>query len=77
MQFQAENRGLRELSYGAPDALALATYAREQIAPVVTELLTSTPGRLVRPDVTEQDLALVPIMIGAIIRSTQPVDPGL
>ena len=77
MQFQAENRGLRELSDGAPDALALAAYAREQIAPVVTELLARAhQASAVRPEVTEQDLALVPIMVGAIIRRTQPGCPA-
>ena len=78
MQFQAENRGLRELSNGAPDGLALAAYARTQIAPVVTELLTrARQAGAVRPDVTEQDLALVPIMIGAVIHSARHVDPQL
>ena len=78
MQFQAENRGLRELSSGAPDGLALAAYARTKIAPVVTELLArARQAAAVRPDVTEQDLALVPIMIGAIIHSARHADPQL
>jgi AcrR family transcriptional regulator len=78
LQFQAGNRGLQELSSGAPDGLALASHARSQIAPVVTELLARAhEAGVVRPDVMEPDLALVPIMIGAIIHRARHVDPGL
>jgi AcrR family transcriptional regulator len=78
LQFQAGNRGLAELSSGAPDGLALAAYARTQIAPVVHELLARAHhAGIVRPDVTEPDLALVPIMIGAIIHRARDVDPEL
>ena len=78
LQFQAGNRGLRELSSGAPDSIALATHARTQIAPIVARLLQRAhEAGAVRPDVTEQDLALVPIMIGAVIHSARHVDPGL
>jgi AcrR family transcriptional regulator len=78
LQFQAGNRGLQELSSGAPDGLALATYARTHIAPVVTELLArAREAGAVRADVTEPDLALIPIMIGAIIHRARHIDPGL
>jgi AcrR family transcriptional regulator len=78
LQFQAGNRGLRELSTGSAHGRALASYARTQIAPVVTELLARAHNAgVVRSDVTEQDLALVPIMIGAIIHSARAVDPEL
>lgn len=78
LQFQAQNRGLQELSSGAPDGLALATYARTQIAPVVTELLARAhQAGVIRPDLTEPDLALVPLMVGAIIQRARNIDPGL
>ena len=75
LQFLAGNRGLRELSSGAPDSLAFASYARAHIAPIVAELLERAhEAGVVRPDVTEQDLALIPIMIGAVIHSSRHVD---
>ena len=78
LEFQAGNRGLRELSTGSAHGAALASYARTQIAPVVTELLARAHNAgVVRSDVAEQDLALVPIMIGAIIHSARAVDPEL
>ncbi len=78
LQHQAANRGLRELTTAAPDGLALATHARTQIAPVVTELLTRAQrANVVRPEITEQDLALIPIMIGAIIHTTDRPNPDL
>jgi AcrR family transcriptional regulator len=78
LQMQAANRGLRELSGGSPHGLALGSYARTQIAPVVTELLArARDAGVVRCDVTEQDLALVPVMIGAVIHSARAVEPEL
>jgi AcrR family transcriptional regulator len=78
LQMYAANRGLRELSSGSAHGLALASHARAQIAPVVTELLARAhASHVVRSDVTEQDLALVPIMIGAVIHSARTVDPQL
>lgn len=71
LDHQAANRGLRELTTSTPDGLALATHARTQIAPVVTELLgRAQQAGVVRPDITEQDLALIPLMIGAVIHAT-------
>ncbi len=78
LRMQARNRGLRELSSGSTHGLALASHARAQIAPVVTELLARAHrAGVVRRDVTEQDLALVPIMIGAVIHSSRTTDPEL
>jgi AcrR family transcriptional regulator len=78
MQFLAGNRGLRELSTGASDGLALGAYARTHIAPIVAELLARAhKAGVVRPDVTEQDLALIPVMIGAVIHTSRHADPEL
>ena len=58
--------------------MALGAYARTHIAPVVAELLARAHSAgVVRRDVTEQDLALVPIMIGAVIQSARSTDPQL
>ncbi len=78
LHLQAENRGLSELSTGSTHGLALATHARTQIAPVVRELVSRAhKAGVVRSDVVEQDLGLVPIMIGAIIHRARGVDPEL
>ena len=78
LNHQAANRGLRELTTNAPDGIALATQARSQIAPVVTELLArAQQANVVRPDITERDLALLPIMIGSIIHTAGPANPDL
>ena len=78
LQFQADNRGLGELSNGSPHGFALASYARTQIAPIVTELLARAHDAcVVRRDVVEQDLSLVPVMIGAVIHRARGVDPEL
>jgi AcrR family transcriptional regulator len=74
----ATSPGLRQLSTGSAHGHALGDHARSQIAPVVTELLgRAHRAGVIRPDVTERDLALVPIMIGAVIGSARHVDPDL
>ncbi len=78
LQMQARSRGLRELSSGSPHGVALAAHARARIAPVVTELLARAHAAgVVRRDLTEPDLALVPVMIGAVMHSARGVDPEL
>ncbi len=72
----AESRGLRELSAGSSHGRALAAYAREQIAPAVTELVRrGHAAEVLREEVTEQDLAMIPVMVGAVIRATAEVRP--
>lgn len=70
------SRGLRELSAGSSHGRALAAYAREQIAPAVTELVRrGHAAGVLREEVTEQDLAMIPVMVGAVIRATADVRP--
>jgi len=78
LTMQAESRGLREVSAGSPYGHELARYSRAHIAPVVTKLVErGHAAGVLRPDVVEQDLALVPIMVGSIIQAARNVDPGL
>lgn len=75
---QVRNRGLRQLAAGTGRRADLTRDARERIAPVVTELLErAQEAGAVRPDVRERDLALVPIMVGAVIDSARHVDANL
>jgi AcrR family transcriptional regulator len=74
----ADSRGLRELSAGSPHGEELARYTRAQIAPVVAQLVArGHAAGVLRPDVAEQDLALVPIMVGSVIEAARHVDPQL
>lgn len=78
LQMQADSRGLRELSAGSPYGQELARHARAHIAPVVSQLVArGHVAGVLRRDVVEEDLALVPIMVGSIIRAARTVDPDL
>ena len=78
LEMQAGSRGLRELSAGDPHGQELARYARERVAPVVTALVgRGHAAGVLRPGVAEQDLALVPIMVGAVIQASRGTDPEL
>lgn len=78
MTMQAESRGLREVSAGSPYGYELARYARAHIGPIVTQLVArGHAAGVLRPDVVEQDVALIPIMVGAVIQAAREVDPDL
>ncbi|SHH37304.1 TetR/AcrR family transcriptional regulator [Geodermatophilus nigrescens] len=74
---QAADRGLRELLTGSPHAGELARSARERIAPTVADLVrrAQEEGRM-RPDAEVGDVALVPLMAGAVLAAA-PGDPDL
>lgn len=78
LQMQADSRGLRELSSGSPHGQELTRYARSQIAPIVTQLVArGHAAGMLRADIAEQDIALIPIMVGSIIQAARTVDPDL
>lgn len=78
LAMQADSRGLRELSSGSPHGLDLAAYARRHIAPVVAELVArGHSAGVLRPEVSEQDLALIPMMVGPVIQASRDTNPQL
>lgn len=78
LELQAASRGLRELSTGSPHGRELARYARARIAPVVSHLVARAHGDgVLRADVAEQDLALIPVYVGAVIQHARLVSPDL
>jgi AcrR family transcriptional regulator len=78
LSLQAGDRGLRELLVGTQAPTALARSAQQRIAPLVAELVErSQAAGLMRPDVGVQDIALAPLMVGAVIDRARGVDPDL
>jgi AcrR family transcriptional regulator len=75
LQMQADDRGLHEYLLGS-QAPSLAGRATERISPVVAELLARAKelGQ-VRADVEVQDVALVPVLVGAVLDRTRGVAP--
>ena len=75
LEMQAEDRGLQEYLLG-PQAAVLAGVANQRITPVVGELLERAKARgQVRDDVEVADVAIVPIMVGAIMDRSRGVAP--
>lgn len=75
---QAHSRGLRDLSAGHPHGQELADHTRRNVAPVVVELVArGHAAGVLRPEIVEQDLAMVPVMVGAVIQAARGVDPEL
>ncbi|GAB4081010.1 TetR/AcrR family transcriptional regulator [Modestobacter muralis] len=75
LQMQADDRGLHEYLLGS-QAPSLAGRATERISPVVAELLARAKelGQ-VRADVEVADVALVPVLVGAVLDRTRGVAP--
>lgn len=77
LELQAADRGLQEHMLGAHGP-ARAAAAAERIAPAVAELLARAKERgQVRSDVHVQDVALIPVMVGAVTDRARTVRPDL
>lgn len=58
--------------------MKLSTEARERVGPVVADIVRRAQAAgVVRPDVTEQDLALVPAMLAPIVANARGIDDEL
>jgi AcrR family transcriptional regulator len=75
LEMQAGDRGLQEFLLG-PQAASLADRANEAITPVVGGLLARAKERgQVRTDVEVADIAVVPIMVGAVLDRARGLAP--
>lgn len=73
---QAANRGLRELLIGHSGTTDLARTAQQRIGPIVGDLVERAQrGGQLHPAIGPTDTAMIPVIINAIIRASQDVDP--
>lgn len=78
LEHQADNRGLGELAFGTARAMKLSTQARERVAPVVQDIVRrACAAGAVRAGIGATDLALVPIMVGAVMEGARGIDDDL
>ena len=75
---QAANRGLGELMLGSARAMKLSTASRERVGPIVADIVRRAQAAgVLRPEVTERDLALIPIMMAPVVTNARGVDDEL
>jgi AcrR family transcriptional regulator len=78
LEIHAANRGLKELAMGACRDLPIVCRSQEMIAPIVGELVDRChQAKALREGVGVADLALVPMMVGAVMDSARTVAPEL
>ena len=78
LALQVEHRGLHQLLSGVGASVPLAAKAWERISPIAGELLERAQSAgVVRSDVNHSDVALVPLMVGAVIERSRSIDPDL
>lgn len=77
LALQAEYRGLLDYMCG-PAAPPRAAASTARLTPVIAELLArAKAGGQVRSDVSVMDVALVPVMVGAVVDRSRDLDPEL
>ena len=75
LALQAEYRGLLDYMFG-PRALERAGASTARLTPVLAELLARAKASgQVRRDVTIEDVALVPVMVGAVLERSRGIAP--
>jgi AcrR family transcriptional regulator len=80
LERQAENRGLKELLFGARMSgdSDHATSGRERIAPLVEQIVARAhAGGRLRDDVAVNDMPLIQMMVGAVVDYTRHADPDV
>jgi AcrR family transcriptional regulator len=78
LEQQADDRGLKELLFDSAHGQHRVAHAREQLAPVVTELFerARAAGRL-RDDVEGPDMPVLQMMVGTVVDFSREVSPEL
>lgn len=74
---QADDRGLKELLFGAVRGHGAIRHARESMAPVVIALVERARGSGLRDDVQGVDVAVIQLMLGGVLDFARDVEPDL
>jgi len=77
-ELQAADRGLKELMLGTANGRACVALARERLAPITHDLIARAQAAgALRPDIGENDIPMLNMMLGAIVDFTRDVAPDL
>lgn len=78
LEFQAEDRGLKELIFGTPGTRARAARLRERLLPVAAGVIerAQRAGQL-RADFGPSDMPLLQLIVGTAIDIARDIDPEL
>jgi len=78
LELQARDRGLKELLLSTDKGRARVASVRERLVPMVAQLIerAHAAGAL-RPDVTDQDMPVIQLMLGTVIDGARDIDPNL
>jgi AcrR family transcriptional regulator len=78
LELWANNRGLKEILLGSPQASERATQQRMQLHPLAAKLIERAQAAgEIRPDATTQDYGVVLLMVSAVMDSAEDVSPEL
>ena len=78
LELWANNRGLKEILLGSPQASERATKQRMQLHPLAAKLIERAQAAgEIRADATTQDYGVVLMMVGAVMDAAEGVSPEL
>jgi AcrR family transcriptional regulator len=78
LEFQAKDRGAKEVMFEAPGAFEHVTHARARMLPLVSKLVAraQASGQL-RPDFAAEDMPVVQLMVGSVVDAGRETEPDL
>jgi AcrR family transcriptional regulator len=78
LEAQARDRGLKELLLSTDEGRARVAGMREHLRPLASELVErARDSGVLRPDITDQDMPVIHMMVGAVIDGARDVEPEL
>jgi AcrR family transcriptional regulator len=78
LELQSQDRGLKELLLGMPNAPARAVMLRKKLHPLAAQIIERAQAAgVVRPDCVTQDFGVVVLMLGAVIDAAEDISPKL
>jgi AcrR family transcriptional regulator len=78
LELQSQDRGLKELLLGMPDAPARAVMLRKKLHPLAAQIIErARAAGVVRTDCVTQDFGVVVLMLGAVIDAAGDISPKL
>ena len=76
LELQSQDRGLKELLLGMPNAPARAVMIRKKLHPLAAQIIERAQAAgVVRADCVTQDFGVVVLMLGAVIDAASDISP--
>jgi AcrR family transcriptional regulator len=78
LELQARDRGLKEVLLSTDEGRARVATVRARLEPIVGQLFErARAGGALRPDISQEDMPVISMMVGAVVDGTRDVEPEI